>query len=498
MGPWGPLQKPFWENKVYIVLEKKGGEDGVVYCVKEENNLEARVKIVHRNMMLQLKSLFWNTLNKPEENKTVVVETNQQKNDPETDGFDDEPQDDGDDEDGLTPRQLKELHRRREELFVAADSQEYTGEEVSAQNEIGLPLERLYSEESDSGSDSDTVEFDDSDEERLLETMINNMENEGLDKGSVQGEEGNEGTVQSEEENENTVQVEGEKEKVGRSNRLHKKVRFEENEDTVQVEREEEKVGRSRRPPKKVTYDKLGSPSVYQCNIQSRPKNEMFIGNDPTTTINNFLSTDTDCPSNTDMSSVLDVTEIRSNTFTDDGSSTGSVATINNFLSTDTDCPSTTVDGIETNVSGIATTNNFSNTDTSSVLDDTKIRSNTFTDDGLTTGSVATIKNFTNTDCPLTTVDGIESDVSGNATTNSSNTVMCHSTMFMDNDSIVSSYVAGSTSSVLDAHNRRLHHPGILANRKTMLSVLGVAANFEGQTFKVGESVGETEIESLD
>ena len=50
--------RAFWEQDVYVVIERKGGEDSVVYAVRQEGKPSAKVRIVHRNLLLQCSEAF--------------------------------------------------------------------------------------------------------------------------------------------------------------------------------------------------------------------------------------------------------------------------------------------------------------------------------------------------------------------------------------------------------------------------------------------------------
>ena len=55
-GP-GKLRS-YWEQNCYVVIDQKGGENGVVYTVQKENKPNGKMRVVHRNMLLPLSTLF--------------------------------------------------------------------------------------------------------------------------------------------------------------------------------------------------------------------------------------------------------------------------------------------------------------------------------------------------------------------------------------------------------------------------------------------------------
>ena len=55
-GP-GKLRS-FWEQDIYVVKERKGGPDGVVYAVQKEHEPRGKLRVVHRNMLLPISPLF--------------------------------------------------------------------------------------------------------------------------------------------------------------------------------------------------------------------------------------------------------------------------------------------------------------------------------------------------------------------------------------------------------------------------------------------------------
>ena len=59
-----------WEREIYEVIERKGGDSGVVYCVRKLGKPDAEIRTVHRNMLLLCNEL-------PIENDTTLTNNTQ-------------------------------------------------------------------------------------------------------------------------------------------------------------------------------------------------------------------------------------------------------------------------------------------------------------------------------------------------------------------------------------------------------------------------------------
>ena len=256
--------KPFWEDTVYTVLEKKGGDEGVVYQVREENNPDGRIRTIHRNMILQLKSLEWNkpvaeenTTNKnasekvinPKINTPVVEEQSEIVENEETDEINDGV---------ISPGQIQQVNELVKRQKQNSQAHQDTVKETANEKEMVLPEEPSYFDQNDevgeesydTESEASTIEFADSDEEMYLNKLLQTTE--------VPEEISNNEPLHADEYEENNED----------SNRMEES--SEENE-LLSKKRTSE---RTRFVPKKLTYDKIGSPSISNCGTSLAESDE--------------------------------------------------------------------------------------------------------------------------------------------------------------------------------------------------------------------------------
>ena len=50
--------RSFWEQDIYLVKDKKGGERSLVYSIQKENDARNRIRVVHRNLLLPVSPIF--------------------------------------------------------------------------------------------------------------------------------------------------------------------------------------------------------------------------------------------------------------------------------------------------------------------------------------------------------------------------------------------------------------------------------------------------------
>ena len=65
--------RSYWEQQVYVVVDRKGGPKGLVYSIQKEGNRRSRIRIVHQNMLKPVNSQFQLKEEKPNTKRQNVV-----------------------------------------------------------------------------------------------------------------------------------------------------------------------------------------------------------------------------------------------------------------------------------------------------------------------------------------------------------------------------------------------------------------------------------------
>ena len=160
--------RSFWEDKVYEVLERKGGEEGVVYKVRKLGDPNGEERTLHRNMLLlcnefpieehkKEKKKNRNSTRKVKTNHSVLEDSSESEIEQE-----------------VEPRTIEQLNTMIEDSVVQQNVDQQVNSSSQMEDETDLNVDQNVDQDSSSHSQTDgteTEELSDIDQRRTNESL---------------------------------------------------------------------------------------------------------------------------------------------------------------------------------------------------------------------------------------------------------------------------------------------------------------------------------------